>query len=393
MALTEYVMMPGADYQAACDMLRSKTGKTDLIKSGDLATEIGDLCNGSSDRNPDSKPIRFYDPYGNVLYGYTRAEAQELTELPPGPTLSGVTFDRWTHTLEEIKNTQYFAEVGPQYKLNGNPCTVLIVDVYAANRSFTFNADLWSSDMKMTVSWGDGTSSTTLTGSSSTRKRSASHTYTTAGRKIIAVIASGTPGGLGLYQSNYYYPPIGPGINMSYVAGSVTPDYSLRSILIGTYNTSNYPVYVGTATHCVGLTFVSTYKQSSRSGSSAYKLCPALRAIAGETAHRSVSSGYFQRCANLRRVWVNGSIAAGTFAECDALQEIIFGDGTINEPNMNVNWAMLMTTETPPTIGATSPVWGDKPIYVPDSAVDAYKTAAGWSSAANCILPRSQYPD
>lgn len=46
MALTEYVMMPGEDYQAACDMLRSKTGKTDLIKSGDLETEIGNLFAG-----------------------------------------------------------------------------------------------------------------------------------------------------------------------------------------------------------------------------------------------------------------------------------------------------------------------------------------------------------
>lgn len=40
MALTDYVIMPGADYQAACDKIREKTGKTDLIKSGDLASEI-----------------------------------------------------------------------------------------------------------------------------------------------------------------------------------------------------------------------------------------------------------------------------------------------------------------------------------------------------------------
>lgn len=46
MALTEYVMMPGEDYQAACDMLRSKTGKTDLIKSGDLEAEIEGLFAG-----------------------------------------------------------------------------------------------------------------------------------------------------------------------------------------------------------------------------------------------------------------------------------------------------------------------------------------------------------
>lgn len=40
MALTDFIIMPGADYQAACDKLREKSGKTDLIKSGDLASEI-----------------------------------------------------------------------------------------------------------------------------------------------------------------------------------------------------------------------------------------------------------------------------------------------------------------------------------------------------------------
>lgn len=46
MALTDYVIMPGADYQAACDKIREKTGKTDLIKSGDLAAAIGSIQSG-----------------------------------------------------------------------------------------------------------------------------------------------------------------------------------------------------------------------------------------------------------------------------------------------------------------------------------------------------------
>lgn len=40
MALTDYIIMPGADYQAACDKLREKSGKTDPICSGDLVSEI-----------------------------------------------------------------------------------------------------------------------------------------------------------------------------------------------------------------------------------------------------------------------------------------------------------------------------------------------------------------
>ena len=47
MALTEQVIMPGADYQDACDAIREKTGGTDLIKSG----EMGGLIRGTSSRS------------------------------------------------------------------------------------------------------------------------------------------------------------------------------------------------------------------------------------------------------------------------------------------------------------------------------------------------------
>lgn len=47
MALTDYVIMPGSDYQALCDKIREKTGKTDVIKSGDLATEVEEVANSS----------------------------------------------------------------------------------------------------------------------------------------------------------------------------------------------------------------------------------------------------------------------------------------------------------------------------------------------------------
>lgn len=40
MDLTEYVILPGADYKEACDAVREKTGKTAGMKSGELAQEI-----------------------------------------------------------------------------------------------------------------------------------------------------------------------------------------------------------------------------------------------------------------------------------------------------------------------------------------------------------------
>lgn len=44
----EYVIMPKADYAAACDAIRRKTGKTAVIKSGDLSVEIDSIEAGNS---------------------------------------------------------------------------------------------------------------------------------------------------------------------------------------------------------------------------------------------------------------------------------------------------------------------------------------------------------
>lgn len=42
----EYVIMPMADYVAACNSIRSKTGRPGLIKSGDMYVEIASIETG-----------------------------------------------------------------------------------------------------------------------------------------------------------------------------------------------------------------------------------------------------------------------------------------------------------------------------------------------------------
>lgn len=46
MALTDYIIMPGDHYQAACDKIRERTGKTDMIRSADMAAEIDNIPKG-----------------------------------------------------------------------------------------------------------------------------------------------------------------------------------------------------------------------------------------------------------------------------------------------------------------------------------------------------------
>ena len=49
MILTDYVIMPAADYQSICDAVRSKNGQTSVYKSGELAAAIERIADGTGE--------------------------------------------------------------------------------------------------------------------------------------------------------------------------------------------------------------------------------------------------------------------------------------------------------------------------------------------------------
>lgn len=63
--MSEFVIMPKQDYVDACNAIRAKTGKTDLIPSGALKPEI-DSISGTSD---DVRYVTFMSEDGSEMYG------------------------------------------------------------------------------------------------------------------------------------------------------------------------------------------------------------------------------------------------------------------------------------------------------------------------------------
>lgn len=78
MALTDYVIMPSADYTAACDKVRERTGKTDPIKSGDLAAEIEAIPSGGGENQ--------LEPY--LMKTLTEANIPTIASLPASAFVS-----------------------------------------------------------------------------------------------------------------------------------------------------------------------------------------------------------------------------------------------------------------------------------------------------------------
>lgn len=66
--MSAYVIMPKADYIAACNAIRAKTEKTDLIKSGDLESEILGITTGGGS-SEDVRYVTFMSEDGTVELG------------------------------------------------------------------------------------------------------------------------------------------------------------------------------------------------------------------------------------------------------------------------------------------------------------------------------------
>lgn len=47
--MNDFVIMPKKDYQDICNIVREKTGETDLIKSGELTAKIESISGGIED--------------------------------------------------------------------------------------------------------------------------------------------------------------------------------------------------------------------------------------------------------------------------------------------------------------------------------------------------------
>lgn len=353
-----------------------------------------------------TKPIRFYNAYGDVLFSFSRKEIKEMTELPAGPALGNLVFDKWDYTLEELQSIMYFCDVSPTYKnSSGQAVTAMIVDIVDPSVALRINFRLGTNGTKFYADWGDGTTSYGLGSNSSytSSTTSMSHTYSKKGEYVIGFYAPDAVGvgsaklGTGGINNGYFNVEGTSIISTSYVTNGngTTPAKRVISIL-GNAESLAAVRWCGSQ-HA--LLFASGLDVSNTE-KGRFLNCGSLKAVgkiftdpSGWSTRRFYGDRAFSGCSSIKRVQVTQT-SANMFDYCPSLKEVeILGDGALSCDEMNVRFSLLMDKPTPPTISATAPEWGTKPIYVPDEAVDAYKTASGWSDAAAYIYPASEYPD
>lgn len=149
------------------------------------------------------KYINFLDDDGTILYSWTEQELNEATELPPLPTEEGWTYQKWTWTLQEIKDNKFPMDVGVS-RTPSNGASVRADCFFYENDNrnvyIMFNA---KNDI-VDVDWGDGTVDSYTFDSQSylSRRITANHTYVQSGRYTIYLTLRNKTGKISMFTPN-----------------------------------------------------------------------------------------------------------------------------------------------------------------------------------------------
>ena len=170
---------------AVADKIRSLDGSSTDIKPSDMPARIQSIYNTLAPVTP--KDYNFFDWDGTLVYAYTAAEINALTELPALPAHEGVSGKEWNYTLAQLQTlaslaTPYPANVGAIYSAPDGYSTIIKINIPSDDTVRDFQIK-WNEQNQraVTVDWGDNQTETIAAANSVT----ATHIYSASGEYYI----------------------------------------------------------------------------------------------------------------------------------------------------------------------------------------------------------------
>ena len=141
------------------DSIRKKTGKKDkLAFPAGFVSEIDSIQTGGGSAPAEEikeKDVNFFDYDGTLIASYTEAEAKALTALPTPPEHSGLVFQGWNYTLQEVIDNADAADVGALYTTDDGATRLEIEVSERRDIRMRFSQTKASGVL---IDWGDGKS-------------------------------------------------------------------------------------------------------------------------------------------------------------------------------------------------------------------------------------------
>ena len=286
---------------AIADAIRAKNGSTDKYTLSEMSAAIEAIkTGGGSGASAKWDDVTFIDYDGSVLYSYSLAEAQALTDLPTLPSHEGLVCQGWNWTLEAIKALNRPVTVGAMY-ITDDGATRLHIRIATVGR---MTVPLYIGQTVangVSIDWGDGSTTQTLSG---TGNVNTSHTYAEPGDYVISLMPQ-------------------DGCTLSFGDGS-----SSHCVMGSTRN--NGRVY------CNMLQDVSIGKNVTSIGDSAFSYCYSLASITIPNGVTSIGDSAFYNCYSLASITIPTgvtSIGNHAFQNCDSLASITIPNGVTSIGN------------------------------------------------------------
>ena len=384
--------------------------------SNNLAETVGAVFEkGYEDGKKEGKPsgvsmkdVNFLDYDGTVLYAYTVAEAQALTELPALPSHEGLVCQGWNYDLATIKSYNRAVNVGALY-ITDDGKTRLYIRIAAKGRMTVQLCFSQTVANGVTIDWGDGSATQTLSG---TGNVNTTHTYASIGNYVITLgVTSGCTLRLG-HNNNSYCVMGSPGesrrvycnmLQKVEIGERVTSIgyysfyyyYSLASITIPNSVTS---INSNAFNYCSSLVNVNIPNGVTSIGSNTFNNCNSLASITIPNSVTSIGDYAFNGCCSLASITIPDgvtSISSRAFNACYSLVNVTIPNGvtTIDSATFQNCWGMAIydfTSHTSvPTLAnadAFNRIPSDCEIRVPSALYDEWIAETNWSTYASQIV-------
>lgn len=255
----------------------------------------------------EEKDVNFIDYDGTILYSYTYEEFTVLTELPPNPSHAGLIAQGWNSTLDGIRY-QYNSWV------RQSGARVYVGQMYETASGDTEldieldNEDLLSPYLAVVVNgtavvtWGDGSTTDTLTGSSSTAIQFVQHTYPSSGNYTISIhVASGN---ISFYSNSSSYGGIlRATTNTNNEARNRIYNNTITHIRLGRNYTMSGQGFMMLA-NLQTITIPNDNSSVTYSHTYVFNECLSLSSVTFPIGQRYLGNYYFYNCTSLKYVSV-----------------------------------------------------------------------------------------
>lgn len=356
------------------------TAKGGTVTSGDgleeFPADIATIPSGVA--SVPAKDVNFYDYDGTIVHSYTAEEFAELTELPANPSHTGLTAQGWNWPLANAKtyvSTYGGLNIGQNY-VTSDGKTRLYIELEDGRTSPDLQLYL-NANSEVDIDWGDGSSHSILTSTSSGFVHQ-THAYPAGGGYTIAITVTN---GSFEFRSN-----------SSNVSTTFWNKEDNITSLDKFYANSVQKIEIGSGITALGarsflgfgsLSTITIPNTITSFTSGVFKDCTSLKNINIPNGVSTLQNYTFNNCTSIRNVSISSGLTATwteCFNGCTILPSIYLGNAVLGTNKSFINCyslanIVLATTTTSIGNSAFENCYSLNSIVVP-SAVTSIGTAA-----------------